>query len=68
MPLKILAHVDGLDLTRFEKIAKVSGEDMNKRDNMGNEERTCKSYHRVIAHEITQNIYGKWEGGKTSRG
>ena len=46
-----------IGFNKVEKVANVSGEDMLKRNTV--EEETCKSYERVIAPKIAQNMNGK---------
>ena len=46
-----------IGFNKVEKVANVSGEDMIKRNTV--EEETCKSYERVIAPKIAQNMNGK---------
>ena len=48
-----------IGFNKVEKVANVSGEDMIKRNIIKIEEETCKSYHRVIAPKIAQNMNGK---------
>ena len=46
-----------IGFNKVEKVANVSGEDLIKRNTV--EEETCKSYERVIAPKIAQNMNGK---------
>ena len=46
-----------IGFNKVEKVANVSGEDLLKRNTV--EEETCKSYERVIAPKIAQNMNGK---------
>ena len=48
-----------IGFNKVEKVAKVLGEDLVKRKPIEIEEETCRSYDRVIAPKIAQNMNGK---------